>query len=144
MEIHLLLLLVIWDNHINQSLFTKFCLRNLKYMTIIALQIVWRSTCISCHWMKSLRTRSFSDPYFSAFGLAKLRIRTLFTQCVKTRRKIQSLIFLHYLFILPFFMLSMHMLSLITSGAFNIPVNQILLVHAGKIQLGPTTFGAQM
>ena len=36
------------------------------------------------------------------------------------------------------------MLSLITSGAFNIPVNQILLVHADKIQLGSTTFAAQM
>ena len=45
----------------------------------------------ACHCVKSVRNRSFSGPYFPAFGLntenagkcgpAKLRIRTLFTQC---------------------------------------------------------------
>ena len=44
--------------------------------------------------VKSVRIRSFSGPYFPAFGLEKLRIRTLFTQCaylLKFRNKFQQI-----------------------------------------------------
>ena len=34
------------------------------------------------HRVKSVRIRSFSGPYFSAFGPEKLGIRTLLTQCI--------------------------------------------------------------
>ena len=39
------------------------------------------SHCLHYHCMKSVRIRSFSGPYFAAFGLEKLLTRTLITQC---------------------------------------------------------------
>ena len=44
--------------------------------------------------VKSVHIRSFSGPYFPAFGLEKFRIRTLFTQCaylLKFRNEFQQI-----------------------------------------------------
>ena len=49
-------------------------------MTREQLSIIRRSP----HCVKSARIRSFSGPYFPAFGQEKLRIRTLFTQCLSS------------------------------------------------------------
>ena len=65
--------------------FATLCMKGLTYLTGYLLHL-WIHL-FKCHSLKSVCIRSFSCPYFPAFRLnterpEKLRIRTLFTQCV--------------------------------------------------------------